>query len=54
MNGLEVAVKFRKLKLALNPRGLKMFKKEIALQAKVSAAKKNHLPLPQLQPTLAI
>lgn len=35
MNGLEVAVKFHKLKLALNPRVLKMFEKEIALQAKV-------------------
>ena len=37
MNGIEVAVKFPKTKLALNPRGLKMFEQEIALQAKVSA-----------------
>ncbi len=35
MNGIEVAVKSPKIKFSLNPRGLKMFEKEIALQAKV-------------------
>jgi hypothetical protein len=36
MNGIEVAVKSPKIKFSLNPRGLRMFEKEIALQAKVS------------------
>jgi hypothetical protein len=36
MNGIEVAVKSPKIKFSLNPRSLKMFEKEIALQAKVS------------------
>jgi hypothetical protein len=36
MNGIEVAVKSPKMKIALNPRELKRFEKEIALQAKVS------------------
>jgi hypothetical protein len=36
MNGIEVAVKCPKMKLALNPRELKKFEKEITLQAKVS------------------
>jgi serine/threonine protein kinase len=35
MNGIEVAVKFPKMKIALNPRELKRFEREIALQAKV-------------------
>ena len=35
MNGTEVAVKFPKIKLTLNPRYLKEFKTEVALQAKV-------------------
>ena len=36
MNGIEVAVKSPKIKFSLNPRGVRMFEKEIALQAKVS------------------
>ncbi len=36
MNGSEVAVKSPKTKVALNPRDLKKFEKEISLQAKVS------------------
>jgi hypothetical protein len=36
MNGIEVAVKCPKMKIALNPRELKKFEKEITLQAKVS------------------
>jgi hypothetical protein len=37
MQGTEVAVKFPKVKLTLNPRYLKEFKKEVVLQAKVRA-----------------
>jgi hypothetical protein len=35
MNGIEVAVKSPKMKVALIPKGLRMFEKEVALQAKV-------------------
>jgi serine/threonine protein kinase len=35
MNGIEVAVKFPKIKLKLHDRDLKKFTKEVALQAKV-------------------
>jgi hypothetical protein len=35
MNGIEVAVKSPKMKVALNPRDLGKFETEIALQAKV-------------------
>ncbi len=35
MNGIEVAVKFPKMKLKLHDRDLKKFTKEVALQAKV-------------------
>jgi hypothetical protein len=36
MNGSEVAVKSPKVKVALNPRDLRKFEKEVSLQAKVS------------------
>jgi hypothetical protein len=35
MNGIEVAVKFPKIKLKLRDKDLKKFAKEVALQAKV-------------------
>jgi hypothetical protein len=35
MNGIEVAVKFPKIKLTLRGKDLKNFEKEVALQAKV-------------------
>ncbi len=35
MNGIEVAVKAPKMKVSLNPRDLKNFEKEAAIQAKV-------------------
>jgi hypothetical protein len=35
MNGIEVAVKFPKMKVSLNPRDLKNFEKEASIQAKV-------------------
>ncbi len=35
MNGIEVAVKFPKIKFTLNPRYLQKFEKEVRLQAKV-------------------
>jgi serine/threonine protein kinase len=38
MNGIEVAVKFPKIKLTLRGKDLKKFGKEVALQAKVRYA----------------
>ncbi len=38
MNGSEVAVKSPKVKVALNPRDVRKFEKEVSLQAKVSDA----------------
>jgi protein kinase A len=58
MNGMEVAVKFPKMKVSLNPRDLNNFEREAAIQAKVRnefprelhvSPTKNGIPLILLQ-----